>query len=695
MSAGYFKQTTVLPGQAYTRYSLATRIDQKVGERIRVGLSSQNTLNINDGENLNPTYTILTLSPSYSAYNADGSINPLPAAGSIDATTRSPLLLNAQNNWKQQRRRMRTFNSLYGEVKILEGLKYRINIGLDYTSDNFGQYAGSETPFQNGATNTGTVSNQTSGSYTIENVVTYEKTFADVHKFLFTGLYSVQNTEIYSSSMTGTDLPSDASFYYNLGLANNQVINNGAYQKYGLISFMGRVNYSFNDRFLATLTIRRDGSSRLAEGHQYFNYPAAAVAWNIKKEGFMDNIKAISNLKLRIGAGQTSNQAIAPYSSLGALTKNAYNFGTAGIFGYGVTSLPNPNLTWEFTTSYNVGLDFGILTNRITGSLEFYKQLTTDILQPRNLPPTSGVTSVTQNIGKSENNGVELTLSANILESKTPGGFTWSADLNWFTYTQKITELGSGVKIDATNGWYVGYPIDAIYDNKKIGIWQSADAAAATAAGNFVPGQIRVADLNGDGKLDANDRTILGSLVPDWQGGLTNRFTFKGFSLDVVLFAKVGGLLVSSLYQANQSNPLNTLEGRRNGPVVDYWTPTNPTNAYPRPGLAQQPVFGSTLGYFDASFMKVRSINLGYDLPQAWLGKTGLSSVRVYFSAMNPFKAFFSPYVDAGGLDPEATGLNQPGNSNVSNTPGWGSRPVVAPNTPPVKQFIIGVNIKY
>ncbi len=696
VSGGYFKQSTVLPGQAFTRYSLSTKIDQKVGDRVTIGLSTQNTLNITDGENVNPIGTIFSLSPLYNAYNADGTVNATPAAGSIDAGTRSPLLLNNQSNWKQQRNRLRTFNRLYGEVKIIEGLKYRINIGLDYFADNFGQYFGSETPFQNGAANTATVQNTNSSSYTVENLLTWDKTFANVHRINVTGLYSFQAVENYMSGITGTDIPSDANLYYNVGLANNTTVQNGTYTKWGLISWMGRVNYSFNDKISATITMRRDGSSRLAPGHQYLNYPAAAVAWNIQKESFMSGIEAISTLKLRIGAGRTASQSVNPYSTLGQLSKYPYNFGDTGLFGYGVTSLPSPNLSWETTTTYNFGLDFGILTNKITGSVDYYQSYTEGVLQQVALPATSGVTQVTQNVGKNEVKGFEVTLSASIIEPKVSDGFAWSVDANWFLSRSKITDLGGGRTQDLNNGWYVGYPVDAIYDYTKIGIWQTSDAALATAQGKFVPGQIRVKDIDGNNVIDTNDRSVIGSLQPDFQYGLTNRLSFKGLTLDVILFGKQGGMLVSTMYQANSSNPVNTLEGRRNGPLVDYWTPTNPTNAYPRPGV-QQPIYGSTLGYFDASFMKIRSINLGYQIPQKWIAKTGITSLKVYFQAMNPFKAFFSPYVDAGGLDPEPTinNLSQTNSTAIPNTPGWKDRVTVGISTPPVKQFIFGVNIRY
>ncbi len=245
LSAGYFKQTTVMPGQAYSRYSLTGRLDQNIGERVRIGMSTQNSLNVSDGENANPMFQLLTLSPLYNAYNPDGSVYNLPATGSIDATTRNPLLLRNKDSWQQQRKRLRTFNALYGEVKIVDGLKYRINIGLDFFTDNYGHYYGSETPFQNGAANTAQVQNTFSSSYTVENLLMYEKTFAENHKLNVTGLFSTQQIETYDSTVQAQDLPADFTLYYNLGLANTTVVPNGSYARSGLISYMGRVNLFF------------------------------------------------------------------------------------------------------------------------------------------------------------------------------------------------------------------------------------------------------------------------------------------------------------------------------------------------------------------------------------------------------------------------------------------------------------------
>jgi hypothetical protein len=413
----------------------------------------------------------------------------------------------------------------------------------------------------------------------------------------------------------------------------------------------------------------------------------------------MSGINGINTLKLRVGWGKTSNQSVEPYASLPALTAEPYNMGSTGTYGYYVSRLANPDLSWEFTSTANLGLDFGFLKNRLTGSIEYYSQSTEDILQNVTLPQTSGVSNVVKNVGKSENRGVELTLSSLNVESQS--GLTWSTDVNVYLNRGEITYLAGGVNRNITNGWHVGHPIDAIYDYEKIGIVQSGETGLPSG---FNPGEIKVRDQltvdtnqdgipdASDGVINADDRIVLGSGQADWAGGLTNRVTYKGFDFSFVLFWRVGGTLVSNFYQSNISNPYNTLEGRRNGPKVDYWTPENPTNAYPRPGLGQVPDYGSTLGYFDATYLKVRSINLGYSLPANWIERAGFSSVRVYMQALNPFKAFFSEYVKQGGLDPETNGV---GNSVTEGYGAGSTRLTVNPNTPPTRSIIFGINLKY
>ena len=709
LSAGYFKQTTVLPGQAFTRYSITGTVDQEINDRIKIGLNTMNQFNINDGENISLMFPLLTLSPLYSPYNDDGTINTYPAEFSANPETINPLLINRENEWKQQRRRLRTFNSLYGEVDILDGLKYRLNVGLDLFQDNYGTYSGSNTPFRNGSVNQADIENTNSWSYTIENLLTYEKTFAEDHQLSLTGLYSIQEIEQYRSAARAQDLPADYTYYYNLGLANTTSVPSDAglnyYSKSAILSYMGRANYSYADRYLLTVSYRADGSSRLAPGNKWFYYPAAALGWNISNEPFVGGLGDVADLKLRVGYGVTSNQAVDPYASLGSLTAEPYNFGETGIYGYYVNQLPNAGLSWEFTTTTNVGLDYGFLQGRISGSLELYQQKTEDILQSVSLPPTSGVSSVVKNVGESQNRGIEFSLSSlNVVDNTSAGGFTWSTDFNFYLNRGEITFLAGGVDRNINNGWFVGQPIGVIYDYEKVGIVQTGDEVPD----GFEPGEIKIrdqitVDTNNDGVpdatdgiIDAEDRVVLGSPQPKWAGGMTNSFSYKGFDLSFVLFWKVGGTLVSTFYQANQSNPINSLEGRRNGPDVDYWTPNNPTNAYPQPGTGQQPDYGSTLGYFDASFLKVRSINLGYDLPPAWFGESGISSLRVYVRAQNPFRALFSPFVREGGLDPEPTQSLNAGDNTTTNTPGFGEGSLlVGFDTPPTRAILFGVNLKF
>ena len=686
MAAGYFKESTVLPGQAFQRYTIRGTLDQKVGDRISVGLNTLNSISFRDGESVDPMFQILTISPLAIPYDADGNVISRPLINGLETNLRSPLLLYDEDLWKQQRRRIRTFNSLYGEVKIVEGLRYRVNIGLDFWQDEYGHFYGANTPMRSGQTNEAVVDNRDNWMYTLENLLLFDKTFNEKHKVNFTGLFSVQEDENNNTRIQMSDVKADFLQYYNLELADTYNAATGGYARSGLMSYMARAVYGFDDRFIVTLTGRADGSSRLAKGNKWFYYPAAALAWNVTNESFMQGIEAVSNLRVRAGFGMTSNQAINPYQSLGALQRMPYSYGANGAVGFLVERTPNPDLSWEFTTTTNIGLEFGFLQNRITGSLDLYQSNTDDILQERVLPISAGIPGgFTQNIGKSEGKGIELMLSSTNIETQD---FTWNTDFNLAIHREEITELAGDQKANDASGWFVGHPIDVIFDYKKTGIWQLDEKEEAATFG-AVPGDIKIFDKNGNGQIEANDRMVIGSLLPKWQGGMTNRFSYKGFDVAIVAFWRYGGMLVSQLHQANQSFPISNNEGRRNGFKTNYWRTDNPTNDFPRPGQ-QQPLYGSTLGYFDGTFLKIRSINIGYRLPDSWLGKTGLNSVRIYSMIQNPFQAMFSPYVnDGNGIDPEASGRGS------TNTPGYGNRLSVRVNTPPTRQFIFGISLKY
>lgn len=682
-SGAYFKETNAMPGQAFTRYSLRLNLDHQANKRIRIGMNTFTTYSLRDGEGTNPG-GLQAFSPLMKPYTEDGEINENFYAGHIDEPFNiNPLIYYDEDAWEDQRKRLVSFTSMYGEVEIIEGLRYRLNAGFDLSFDKRGQFRGSRLNVS--GTNSALVDNSHGWSYTLENLLLFDRTFAERHKINFTGLFSVQESEWARQVFSTNDLASDQLQYYNLGLGGTVLPGDQQYSNWGLLSYMARFNYSFDDRFILTLTARRDGSSRLAEGNKWFNYPAAALAWNVFNESFMDNANFVSNLRLRLGYGQTSNQAISPFQSLGRLSPINYSYGPeGGTLGYYVSNLPNTALTWEFTSTSNLGVDFGLFGDRLNGTVEVYRAETSDILQNRTLPIMSGVDGTfQQNVGSTVNKGLEVTLNGLLIKPKQSDGFRWELDLNFTTWSEEITQLVDSVQLDINNGWFVGQPIDVVFDYKKVGIWQLDEAdAALDFDGGLRPGDIRLADLNGNGILDQDDRSVLGKLNPDWMGGLTSRMSYKNFDLSVVLFARVGGMIVSTTHQ-NAS-----LEGRRNQIVMDYWTPENPTDTYPRTG-DQFPLYRSTMGYFDGTYMKIRTISLGYTLPKPFISKIGVNNARVYFTADTPFQAFFSDLVKAGMVDPEPNGRGG------TLTPGFGNRLRVADDSPLMRSFIFGLNFEF
>ena len=697
LSAGYHKDQGTVYGQSFERYTLRATIDHTINSRLKIGLNSLENVSNTNGASLYPLYNAISLSPLTSPYNADGSVNLLPLAGSIDAVKVNPLTIR-DPDLQNLSRRLSTFNSLYGEVKILDDLKYRINVGLSYGQTQGNNY----TPVSN-LYNTATATSQTTESvtneedysYLLENLLTYDKTFGK-HHLTVTGLYSVEKDHSDGSAFSGVGLPADYLQSYNLNLANTVTATNTgtSYLEKGLISYMARVNYAFSDKYLLTATVRRDGSSVLTSGRQYLTYPAFALGWNIDREDFMHDVSWVSNLKLRAGYGVTSNQSVPPYSTLGNLTNNAYNFGATGYNGYLVTSVP-ANLKFETTDNVNIGLDFGVLHDRITGSIDVYDQRTNNILQTESLPPSNGAGTTLVNAGKTKGKGLEIALSSINIQSQN--GFKWTTDFNISFYRDAIVALHDNLKQDVGNGWFVGQPFNVIYDYKKIGIWQTDQATLAAKYGEK-PGEIRVEDVNNNGTIDAGDRQILGSYQPKYETGMTNRFSYMGVDVTFVAFARIGQM-VAVPYLGSDSGAsgypfFNT--GRVNQYKVNYWTPTNPTNAFPEPDASGTFPYASTLQYRDGSFIKMRSIDLGYTFPPDMLKKAGISSLRVYVTCANPF-IIWSPLNKSGlGIDPEGNGYGGTlvGGSGYS-TNAIGRAITVGLNNPPTRVFQLGVNLKF
>lgn len=699
---GYYQNQSLIPTQQYKRYSMRGSIDQQIGKYFRVGFTTNNNYNISEGNQVG-LYGVLSMSPIANPYNTDGTLKrtvKMPLDESFVYT--KGVVNDLHDQWLNETRGYGTYNAIYAEVKIpgIEGLKYRANLGLDFIQNNNGNYTGmgigSSTPT---TVSTAGVSNSQTYHWTIENLLTYDRTFAQKHSLNVVALYSAEQNKYNSSSMTAKDIPADAFQFYNLGQATGEIsIGNGNYSLSGLNSYMGRVMYSYDERYMISATVRSDASSRLAPGHKWHTYPAVSAGWNISNESFMKNVSVINRLKLRVGYGETSNQSVNPYQTLGLLSTRVYNFGpTDYATGYYVSQLPNPGLGWEFSQTWNYGLDFSLLKNRLTGTVEYYVTNTKDLLLNVGLPPTSGVGSFTGNVGQTQNKGFELGLNGLIVDNHN--GWTWDAGVNFYTNNNKLVALASGQSRDEGNGWFVGHNINAIFDYEKIGLWQEKDPNLTALEPGGNAGMIKVlytGGFNADGSpvraIGADDRQIM-DIDPKFEGGFNTRVAYQGFDLSVVGAFKSGGILLSSLYGAG--GYLNLLSGRRGNVKVDYWTPENTDAKYPKPGgiaSGDNPKYGSTLGYFDASYLKIRAISLGYDLNKSLLKNSGVK-MRVYFTVQNAF-VLFSPYHKESGMDPET---NSYGDENAAVALSSSMRRIltIGTNTPATRNYVVGVNLTF
>lgn len=701
---GYFADGGVVPLQDYERLSMRGSLDQEIGKYVRVGFTTNNNYSLSNGNGVPAVGMALARSPIANPYNADGTLKPtiLEQTSGAQWTPTRERFESLGDGYIDLTKTFGSYNTIFGEVKIpgVEGLSYRLNVGLSYRQVNGGTYTGQGVFSGNPTTvsNAG-VSNELTTNWAVENLLTYDRTFADKHNINVVALYSAQENFNNRSYVTARDIPADHFQFYNLGQAAGEIKVDPANQWYnvsGLVSWMGRAMYSYDDRYMLSATLRSDGSSRLAPGHKWHTYPAVSAGWNLKRESFMDNVGFLDMLKLRVGYGETSNQSVDPYKTLGLLSTRPYNFGDTYATGTYVSELPSPTLGWEFSRTMNYGVEFGMFNSRLTGTIEYYSQQTKDLLYRVNLPVTSGVNAVTQNVGESQNKGIELTLNGLILDNLN--GWSWDFGFNVYANRNELVSLASGMQRDESNWWFVGHPIDVIYDYERIGLWQEEDPHRAILEPGGNAGMIKVkytGDYNPDGTpvraIGSADRQIL-NIQPKFQGGFNTNVSYKGFDLAIVGAFKSGGLLNSTLY--GSGGYLNTMNGRAGNNVkIDYWTPENTDAKYPKPGGIQtsdNPKYGSTLGYFDASFLKVRTISLGYNFNQDWVKNAGISRFRLYFTVQNPF-VMFSPYHKESGMDPEP---NSYGNENVA-VGGIRRLLIVGTNTPATRNYMMGVNLTF
>ena len=712
IGAGFYSDQAVVPLQFYKRWSLHGSVDQKVGI-LRLGFTTNSNFNITNGASIG-LGDVVRLNPLADPYNEDGTMKTRVVAGLNDTyyvRTRSAMEALG-NSFADQTKALGTYNSMYVELEIpgVEGLKARVNLGGNYRQSKGGTFTGqgifSGTP---DAPNSASVDNRLTYSWTDENLLTYDRTFAEKHRLNLVAMHSAEQTSYEKFSISRKNIAADAFQYFNLGQSstssNDDITltpNNQDYWVSSLMSYMGRVMYSYDDRYMLSATIRSDASSRLAPGHKWHTYPAISAGWNIGREEFMQNVSWMNALKLRLGWGQTSNQAVDPYSTLGLLNTIPYTFGTTGYAtGYYVNQLPNTNLGWEYSITSNAGLDFTLLNNRLSGTFEYYVTNTHDLLLSVNLPSTSGVSSYMANVGSTQNKGWELMLNGTILKTRD---WQWDAGINFAGNRNKITELNSGRQQDVDNWLFVGHPLNVIYDYKKIGIWQQseADQVKLYEGAGATPGMIKVlytGEYNADGTptrfIGADDQQIMDA-DPNFTGGFNTRVAWKGIDLTLVGTFQNGGILNSALY--GSKGYLNAESGRWAQVKIDYWTPENPGGKFPDPAAlsgSNGPMHGSTLGYFSGTFLKVGVATLGYNIDSKYTQKAGIQRLRVYLTAQNPL-ILFSPYHNLSGLNPETNAYADDSSVVTSGaTSNLKRLLIVGFNTPSTRNYMIGLNVTF
>lgn len=672
ISGNFFKDKGVIINQDFTRYTMRINLDHQINKKIKIGTSTLISYSERNGENFNPLGGALQENPLGVPFDEDGNLIFLPTSDGLRTNPFAEIVDGAQEDLTK---RYRVFNSFYANWEITEGLNYRMVFGPDFNIEREGRFTGSQTNARRGGDPTGSVDERFRFNYTLENILTYNKTFNSDHNLNVTLLQSIQRDNFERTTLGVLGIPAESQLFHRLGDASQITGANTDLIQWSLMSFMGRVNYDYKNKYLLTATIRADGSSRFGENNKYGVFPSVAAGWNISDEEFLKNSSTVDILKLRVSYGQIGNQAIDPYQTQALLGRTSYAFDNTAAFGYRPNTIGNPDLRWETSATFNTGVDFSFWRGRIIGSLEYYVTNTSDLLAPQPLPNSIGFGGFTTNIGETQNRGIELTLSTLNVEN---GSFIWSSDIIFTRNREEILSLPNGDDISA--GRFIGQPLTVFYDWKKEGIWQTSERDIANSFGD-VPGEIKVDDFNGDGRINADDRQFLGSAVPDFSIGFTNRFSYKGFDMSFFIFGRFGSMIRSAFH-----DNFNSLFGRYNNLAVDYWTPNNPTNAYPRPNQNQErPKYNTSMSYFDGTFIKVRNINFGYTFTPEAAKKIGMTSLRLYSSIQNPF--IFSEYRRVHkGIDPEVFIDGEQGveggvvNSNVS---------------PPVTAFTFGINAKF
>ncbi|WP_111319935.1 SusC/RagA family TonB-linked outer membrane protein [Algoriphagus chordae] len=651
-SGGYLNEGGALQNTKFQRYNIKGSLDSKLTKFLNVGFTANYSVSkteLGSNEALRSAYRARPtgvalyddiLNPDE---NQDFSWNGYAAwMGINDKQVLSPLIEIDPENFQDETRSNSFFGNAYLEIIPFEGLSIRSSFSAGINNSRWGQFRGTMTK-DRATTRLPRAFYQTDdiSNFTLDNIITYKKQLGD-HNFTVTGVQSTFQERFEELDSSVDEIPYN-SLWYAFGTGRPTQLDTRLTER-SLLSYMGRVIYGFQDKYLLTLTGRWDGASQLSEGNKWDFFPSAAVAWRLGDEEFIKNVSAISDLKLRVSYGYVGNSAVTPYSTQARLVKTPYDFDGSPAFGFAPENLADKSLSWEKSKELNIGLNMGFLNNRIGGALELYFRNTVDLIYNEQIPTSSGFSSVTTNIGEVSNKGVELTLNTvNVVTQK----FKWFTNINFARNVNEVVSIGSdGIQADIATGLFVGQPLQALYDYEFAGIWQLSEEAQA-AEYSQVPGSVKVVDQNGDGVISSNDgiddRRVLGSQQPDWTMGMTNKFTYGNFDLSFLIYTSQGAMFRNSMLSGTMGE---VGSGRYNALNLNYWTVDNPSNEYYGPGVPNP--YRTPIQYQDASFVRISDITFGFTLPRTALDKIGFSKFRMYAQVSNPFV-----FYDFDGMDPE------------------------------------------
>lgn len=649
ISLNYTDNKGTAKGNHFQRYNVRFNLDQDFTSWLHFSTSTQ-LGRYDRGGSTATFWRAFRMVPLARAYNEDGSIPNASWEDSSEAFAVNPL--SALNNKsKDIRMKVITNNSIEIKCPFVKGLSYKLNTGYTYSNSSWKQYQGRDTYY--GARSNGILDTDDwhTEDWIVENILNYDNTF-DKHHIFVTGLYSAQSKVFEQNKMSGKGFPNDVMGYYQM---NKAVTSSGSqsYTKENHLSQMLRINYAYDERYLLTLTARRDGYSAFGSDSKFGVFPSVAVGWNISNEKFfrgkeINNV--ITNLKYRLSWGRNGNEAISAYTTLPNLsTFNYLNDDHSVLYGFYPQKLASPNLGWETTSSLNTGIDIFLWNGRIQSSLDFYWSKTKNLLLSRSIPTINGTGSITENIGSTKGNGFEWQIVSNNLRTKD---FSWQTTLNISHNHTEIVDVGiydeKGKPIDdVASRWFIGKPISVYYDYKKIGIWQitnpdNPEGPQDERNVNSIPGYIKYQDLDNNGVINTDDRQIIGSTEPKIRFGINNKFTYKDFYLSFFFTGQWGQTAPNALYDCA------TNSYRQNRLMVNFWTPENPTNDYPKNSLDTSVNPMNASFYEKTDYLRLADLTFGYTVPKKWLSNIFIRRIEAYVNMRNLFT-----WTSWTGMDPE------------------------------------------